>query len=178
MKSKLLLFITIISFFLIGCDKRLKNDVDFINQLSSNVDFELPLISEPIIIFLQTDNKLYITSLRNLYNEYIENYKSQYSFDEFLVEVINKNRLSKEQVVKVSDFNYNINKQIASLYDNNELDYFIKTYCRKGKYKDQLYLTNDVDVEMQFNIMYYFFKNNYYLVEDDYEGYYVLINKN
>lgn len=175
---KNILLIVLLSFFVISCKKELKNDGDFIEKLSNEIDEEMPLLSEPIIILIKREDKLFISSIRMLFEEYSRHYKAKYTFDDFLVMVINNNMFTKEQMNNISVHNFKLDGNVSDLYNNKGLDYLISEYCEKTNKHNTLFLKQNLSVEVQFNIMYYFFKNNYYLLEDDYEGRFILINKN
>lgn len=171
-------FLVFISFFLISCKKELKNDISFINNLSNETEYDLPFINESLIIFVKGGDRIFVTSIRKLFEEYSDNYSKKYSFDDFLVRVINDSMFDKEQMKNVSVHEFKVDNNIVNLYEKKGLNYLITEYCQKTNKKSTLFLKQNLNVEVQFNIMYYFFKNNYYLVEDDYEGRYILINKN
>lgn len=175
---KNILLIVLLSFFIISCKKELKNDGDFIEKLSNEIDEEMPLLSEPIIILIKREDKLFISSVKMLFEEYSKNYKSKYSFEDFINMVVNDKMFNKEQMGTISLHNFKVNDNIANMYEHKGLNYLINEYCEKTNKLNTLFLKQSLDVGIQYNIMYYFFKNNYYLVEDDYEGRFILINKN
>jgi len=173
-----IVLVVILTFFMISCKNELKNDSDFIEKLSHEIDEEMPLISESIIILIKSDNKIYISSIRTLFEEYSKNYKTKYSFEDFIDMVINDNMFNKEQMENISVHNFKVDNNIANLYGDKGLNYLISEYCEKTNKNNTLFLKQNLNLEVQFNIMYYFFKNNYFLLEDDYEGRFILINKN
>jgi len=174
----IVLVIIILSFFMISCKSELKNDKEFIEKLSHEIDEDMPLISQPIIILLKSDNKIYKSSIRTLFEEYSKNYKTKYSFEDFIDMVINDNMFNKEQMENISVHYFKVDNDIANLYEGKGLNYLITEYCEKTNKNNTLFLKQNLNVEVQFNIMYYFFKNNYFLLEDDYEGRFILLNKN
>src|SRR5690606_1454824 len=99
---KYVILISLISLLFLNCRKNLKNDIYFIENLSNDIEFDIPFKNESVIIILKREDKLFISSLRMLYNEFTKNYKNKNSFDDFLVMVINNNMLNKEQIGNVS----------------------------------------------------------------------------
>lgn len=176
--TKNILLIIIAIFLASSCKKELRNNEVFIEKLSHEIDEETPLISQPIIILIKSDDKIFISSIRTLFEEYSKNYKNEYCFEEFINMVINDNMFDKEQMGNVSVHNFKVDNNIKNLYEDKGLNFLITEYCEKTNKQNVLFLKQHLNVEVQFNIMYYFFKNNYFLLEDDYEGRFILIDKN
>jgi hypothetical protein len=175
---KKILLIIIAIFLASSCKKELRSNEVFIEKLSQEIDEEIPLISEPLIIIIKKEDKLFISSTMILFEEYSKNFKKRYTFEDFLDMVLNNDLFDKEQMRNVSVHDFKVDDNIANFYESKGLNYLITEYCEKISKHNTLFLKQNLDVEVQFNIMYYFFKNNYYLVEDDYEGRFILIDKN
>jgi len=175
---KNILLVVMLSSFMMSCKKELKNDILFINNLSNETEYDLPFVNESLIIFVKDGDRIFVTSIRKLFEEYSESYKKKYSFDDFLVNVINNKELSVSQIDRVSNYNFKMNQNIADLYKNHDLNYFITKFCYKSNSLNKFYIKEDLSFDEKNNVMFYFFKNNYYVMFNDYDGRFVLINKN
>jgi hypothetical protein len=174
---KLLVIIVLIS-SLIGCKKELVNDEIFIKDLSNDLNFDLPLNNESLIIFINKNGTVFATSLRQLHSVKEKYYRNYIDFDSFLIKVLNSNLLSESDLIEISKFSFELNETVLNKYNNVGLDYLKKTYCENAKVKDKFYIINDLSIEVKQSVMYFFFKNNYYIMQNDYSGKYVLIDKN
>ncbi|MET3047390.1 hypothetical protein [Flavobacterium covae] len=172
-----LLAIIFIAFSVFSCKKELINDDNFVRNLSNDNDFNLPLHNESLMIFVSKDNTIYITNLRQLYSLKQSNYTHYKDFDEFLVDALNKNLLSKSDLVSNSEFNFKLNETILSEFNENGLDGLKSKYCEKSDVKGKLYLKNSLSPDIKKSVMYFFFKMNYYIMQNDYSGKDVLIDK-
>lgn len=177
-QNRFKLLVIIFSFLLCACSKELKNDKKFIENLSNDVDFDLPLYNESLKIFINKDDTIYATSLRELYFIKNKNYKDYKDFDSFLINAINDNLLSKSDLIKNSDFNFVLDKTVMEDYNNNGINYLINKYCEKSDSKNKYYILSNLSFNIKRSLMYFFFKNNYYVMHNDHSGKYVLISKN
>lgn len=170
--------LVVISMLLLSCSKGQKNNVNFIKNLSNDTDFNLPLYNESLKILIDKNDIIYVTSLRQLYNLKESKYLKYKDFDSFLIEVINNDLLSKDELSKVSESNFKIDKVVQQKYDKEGLNYLLKEYSEKTNMSNKYYLTSDLNLNFKFSLMYIFFKNNYYVMQNDHSGKYVLIDKN
>lgn len=177
-KIKYKLVIVILTLLFYSCNKELLNDKKFIENLSNDKDFDLPLYNESLKILIDKNDTIYSTSIRQLYNINNENYKEYKDFDSFLIKVINEDLLSKSDLIKNSEFNFTLDKKIIDDYDNKGLNYLINTYCEKSNTKNKYYILNKLSLSQKQSLMFFFFKNNYYVMQNDDSGKYVLIDKN
>ncbi|RUT67722.1 hypothetical protein D0817_24910 [Flavobacterium cupreum] len=178
-RNRIKLLATIVLLFsLFACKKELANENRFIENLSNDENFDLPLYNESLMIFINKNDTVYITSLRQLYSIKEKYYKDYKDFDSFLIKVLNGNLLSKSDLIKNSIFTFELDKNVLNEYNNKGLDYFKKTYCENSKIKDKFYITNNLSLDVKQSVMYFFFKNNYYIMQNDHSGKYVLIDKN
>ncbi|MFH6988384.1 hypothetical protein ACHRVW_11615 [Flavobacterium collinsii] len=168
----------VILVLLLSCSKEQKNNVDFIKNLSNDTDFNLPLYNESLKILIDKDDVIYVTSLRQLYNLKESKHFNYKDFDSFLIEVINNDLLSKDDLVKISETNFKIDKEIQEKYHKEGLNYLLKEYTEKTKMPNKYYIISDLNVNTKLCLMYLFFRNNYYVMQNDYSGKYVLIDKN
>ena len=177
MKIKLiLLFVLLFSFT--ACKNELKNDIRFIENLSNNETLELPFYNESVKIFIKIDETVYVTRLRQLYFLRDKNYKEYQDFDKFLVKAINGKLLSKSDLDENWIPNFSLNKKILNEFNTKDLDYLKNAYCENANMKNKYYTTNILDWDAEQTLLYIFFKNNYYITEDDYLGKTVLTDKN
>ncbi len=175
------IFITLFIFSLIitiSCKKELSNNVRFIQGLSDDIDFDLPLVNESLLIFINKNDIIYATSLRQLYTIKKKNSKNIKDFDRFLIETINNNLLSENEIKESSTFFFIPNKEILKEFDKKGIEYLKITYCETTNIKGKYYIKTNLDFNTEQSIMYIFFKNNYYVMQNDDIGYYVLIDKN
>jgi hypothetical protein len=170
--------IIFIAFSVFSCKKELINDDYFVRNLSNDNNFNLPLHNEALMIFINSGNTIYVTNLRQLYSLKQTNYSHYKDFDEFLVKVLNENLLSKSDLISNSEFNFKLNETILSEFNENGLDGLKSKYCKKSDVKGKLYLQNSLNTDIKKNVMYFFFKMNYYIMQNDYSGNDVLIDKN
>lgn len=177
LKIRAIILFTLL-FITISCKDKLSNSENFIQNLSNETDFELPMANESLLIFVLKDDIVYMTRLRQLYLLKEKDSKGSKDFDRFLVDVINKNLLSKEELKSSSIDTFKLNREILSQFEKKGIDYLKKKYCDTTSVKGKLYLKQNLDFNLQQNLMYIFFKNNYYIMQNDYTGKNVLIDKN
>ncbi|KFF02623.1 hypothetical protein [Flavobacterium reichenbachii] len=177
-KIKYKLLTIILAFLFYSCNKELSNDEKFIESLSNDVDFNLPLHNESLKILIDKNDTVYSTSLRQLYEINNRNYKDYKDFDSFLIKAINEDLLSKSDLLKNSEYSFTLSEKLLHNYDNKGLDYLIKTYCEKSNSKNKYYIISGLSLNEKQSLMFFFFKNNYYVMQNDDSGKYVLINKN
>lgn len=175
-KIGLTIFIVLL-FNLLSCKRGLNNDEKFIQNLSNDLDFELPIANESLMIFINKNDTVYVTSLRQLYFANEKNYKRFENFDDFLIKVLNNDLLTKIELDIISKTKFILNKNIEIEFNQNGLDYFKSNYCEKIDTTKKLYMKNSLAFDIKFSVMYFFFKNNYYVGLDDYLGKYILIDK-
>ena len=168
----------VVLMLLLSCRKEQKYNLEFIKNLSNDTDFNLPLYNESLKILINKNDVIYVTSLRQLYNLKESKHFNYKDFDSFLIEVINNDLLSKDNLSKISEFNFKIDKEIQEKYDNEGLNYLLKVYTEKSKMSNKYYIISDLNINTKFCLMYLFFKNNYYVIQNDHSGKYVLIDKN
>jgi hypothetical protein len=173
-QNRFKLLVIIFPFLLYACSKELKNDKKFIENLSNDVDFDLPLYNESLKVFISKGDTIYATSLRELYFIKDKNYKD---FDSFLINAINDNLLSKSDLIKNSEFMFVLDKTVMEDYNNNGLNNLINKYCEKSDSKNKYYILSNLSFNIKQSLMYFFFKNNYYVMLNDHSGKYVLICK-
>ncbi|KDN54719.1 hypothetical protein [Flavobacterium seoulense] len=177
--AKIRLFVLIgIVFLVFSCKKELINDDYFVRNLSNDNNFNLPLHNESLMIFINKGNTVYVTSLRQLYFIKENNYGDFKNFDDFLVKALNKNLLSKSDLINNSEFNFKLNETISNEFKVNGLDGLKSKYCESSDFKDKFYLRSNLSPDIKKSIMYFFFKMNYYIMQNDYSGKDVLIDKN
>jgi len=172
------LIVIILSTLLYSCDKELLNDRKFIENLSNDVDFNLPLYNESLKILINKNDTIYSTSLRQLYSIKGKKYQNYKDFDSFLIETINGDLLSKSELTEISEYSFTLDKAVMKDYNNNGLNYLINEYCEKSPTINKYYILSSKSLNIKQTIMYFFFKNNYYVMQNDHSGKYVLINKN
>ncbi|EKT4510726.1 hypothetical protein RYR30_002566 [Flavobacterium psychrophilum] len=173
-----LLVIIVLLFSLFACKKELANENRFIENLSNDENFDLPLYNESLMIFINKNDTVYITSLRQLYSIKEKHYKDYKDFDSFLIKVLNANLLSKSDLIKNSIFTFELNKTVLNEFNSKGLDYLKKTYCERANVENKFYIINNLSLDIKQSVMYFFFKNNYYIMQNDHSGKYVLIDKN
>lgn len=176
--NKYKLLIVLLTFFFIGCKKELVNSDCFIRNLSNDIDFDLPLYNESLMIFINKNNSIYITTLRQLYFIKENKYNNYKDFDSFLIDALNGDLLSEHDLSTGSFFEFKLNNNIQNEFNGGGLDYLKKMYCEFDNNNDRFYLRNNLSLNYKNNIMYFFFKNNYYVLQDDYIGRYILIDMN
>jgi len=169
--------IFLVLFFFMSCKKKLRNDEKFIKSLSSNSNFDFPIINESLLIFVIKSDKLYITSLRQLYLMKEKEYKQFTDYNDFLIKVINDDFLSKEELECISEDIVQLDERIANDFEQRGIEYLKKNYCENSISKNKIYLKTDIDLKVKYSILYYFFRNNYHVMFNDYSGNYVLIYK-
>lgn len=172
----------IIFFFLlvitVSCKKELSNNEKFIQNLSDDIDFELPMVNESLMIFISKSDTICITSLRQLHSIHEKDNKGFNDFDSFLIEVINNDLLSKAELEKKSKIFFILDKTILSEFEQKGIEYLKNTYCETSNTKCKYYIKTNLDLNTRQSIMYIFFKNNYYVMQNDDTGNDVLIDKN
>lgn len=178
MKQIKLFIIIVVIFSVFSCRKELVNDDYFVRNLSNDVNFDLPLQNESLMIFINNNNTIYVTSLRELNSIKKNKYNNYKNFDDFLIEVLNNNLLSKSDLINNSVFRFKLNNVILNEFAEKGLDKLKNKYCENTETKDKFYLKNSLNSDVKKNIMYLFFKKNYYIMQNDYSGKYVLIDKN
>lgn len=161
-----------------GCVKELSNSTKFIEGLSGDNNFELPMVNESLMIFIGKNENVYITSLRNLHSLYSGKYDKHVDFYEFLVNAINEDLLLESELKEISINPFKLNKSIIDLFQDKGVKYVIRTYCKASNVECKYYLERGLDIDLKQNINYFLFKNNFYIVQNDYSGDYVLIDKN
>jgi hypothetical protein len=176
-KLKIIISIALI-FLVLSCKNELINDNKFIQNLSDDIDFELPMVNESLMIFIKKNDVVFITSLRKLYSIKEKEYKEFKDFDSFLIEVINNDLLSREKLEVNSISSFELNNAIVDEYKKKGLNHLKDVYCERCNSNKNLYIKTSLDLNEKKTIMYLFFKNNYYVGEDDYLGKYILIDKN
>ncbi|MEP7094756.1 MAG: hypothetical protein ABI793_11920 [Flavobacterium sp.] len=176
-KLNIIICITIFFTFL-GCKKELANDNKFIQNLSDDINFEIPMVNESLMIFVKKNDIVYITSLRQLYSVKEKDFKKFKDFDSFLIEVINNDLLSKAQLELNSRSSFKLNSVIVNEFDQKGINYLKDFYCENSKTKNKFYLKLNLELNIKQSVMYVFFKNNYYIMQNDYTGNDVLIDKN
>lgn len=162
----------------ISCKNELSNNERFIQSLSDDINFDLPMVNEALIIFVNKNDIVYATSLRQLYSIKEKDNKGIKDFDNFLIEAINNNLLSENELKKNSIFFFNPNKDILKEFDEKGVEYLKSTYCETSNMVGKYYIKTNLDLNTKQSIMYVFFKNNYYIMQNDDTGNYVLIDKN
>lgn len=175
-KLKILLFYSFIVVF--GCKNELYNNDRFIQNLSNDIDFEIPMVNESLMIFIKKKDSVYVTSLRQLYFLKEKKYMNIKDFDSFLVDAINGDILLGKEISENSSFSFSLDKSILNEYKHNGTEYLLNTYCEKAKTGNKFYIKAGLDLILKYTIMYILFKNNYYIMHEDYNGKYVLIDKN
>ncbi|WP_306352566.1 hypothetical protein [Flavobacterium sp. '19STA2R22 D10 B1'] len=175
-KFKVLFFVLLL--ITISCKKELSNNEKFIQNLSNDVNFELPIVNESLMIFIMKKDVIYITSLRQLYSIKNKRYKKFKDFDSFLIDAINNDLLSKEELEKNSIDSFKLNKIIMNEFKQKGIVYLKDSYCESSNTIRKYYLKKDLELNIKQSIMYLFFKNNYYVMQNDYSGNNVLIDKN
>lgn len=176
-KVELIIFIFLI-FNTLSCKRELNNDSKFIQNLSNDINFELPIVNESTMIFINKKDTVYITNLRQLYLVREKKYKWITDFDDFLIKVINNNLLTKTELNFISKIKFKLNKNIECEFDKSRINYFKRNYCEKTDDRKRLYIKNKLAFDVKFSVLYFFFKSNYYVERDDYLGKYILIDKN
>lgn len=179
-KKNNLFIVTVLCFLFISCKKELINDESFIRNLSNDLNFEMPLHNEALIILINTEgDSIYATSLRQLNQIRKKNYDDNFkNFDDFLVEVLNNNLLFKSELLENSMFSFKLDKNISQEFRDKGISFFKEKYCEKSKVQGKYYIKRDLNLTIKYNIMYFFFKSNYYIMQNDYSGNDVLIDKN
>jgi hypothetical protein len=172
------IFLLLLLVITISCKKELSNNEKFIQNLSNDINFDLPMVNESLIIFVNKKDFVYATSLRQLYSIKEKYNKRIRHFDNFLIEVINNNLLSEKEIKDNSIFFFNPNEKILKDFDKKGIEYFKSVYCEISDTKRKYYIKTNLDLNTRQSIMYIFFKNNYYIMQDDYIGKDVLIDKN
>ena len=161
---------------MISCKKNLSNNHKFIESLSDDIDFNLPMVNESLIIFVCKNDIIYGTSLRELYS--IKEDMEIKNFDYFLIEVINNNLLPENELKNNSTFFFSPNKEVLKKFKKKGIEYLIHIYCDTSNTMGKYYVKSNLDLNTKQTVMYIFFKNNYYIMEDDYSGKCVMIDKN
>lgn len=176
-KINLIKSITMICFVL-SCENKNKliNSKDFVNKLYNEEDLKLPLVTESAIIFIKVEDEILITSVRNLIKIKNKNYKYFKNSDEFMFKAINYNFLKKNDFIKEITPIFKLEDKIIEEYYKFGLKFLIKNYCVSSN--KNLNLKSIPNQNMEDTLLYIFFKNNYYIMEDDYDGVYALINRN
>jgi len=165
--------------FLYSFKNELINDKYFIENLSNDSNFDLPLYNESLMIFVENKDTVYIKSLRQLFIIKEKKYKEYKNIDDFLFNVLNKNLLVKSDLDNIYTVSFKINKSLINEFKEKGLNYFKEEYCEISSIgNNKFYLKSNLNLNNKLNVMYIFFKNNYYVVSDDYSGKYVLIDKN
>jgi len=176
-RAKFVVYVVFIIIFS-SCENKTINSTKFIENLSNDIDFDLPLVNESLMIFICKNENIYVTSLRKLHFINKNKYKNINEFDIFLCSVLNNDLLS-EADLKVNSVNtFCLNKNIVNEFSGNGIKYIIATYCEKSNIKGKFYLKNKLNLNIKQSVMYFLFKNNYYIYQNDYLGKYVMIDKN
>jgi hypothetical protein len=116
--------------------------------------------------------------LRQLYSIKEKEYKKFKDFDSFLIEAINNDLLSREKLEVNSISSFELNNTIVDEFKKEGLNHLKDVYCERDNSNKNLYIKTSLDLNEKKTIMYFFFKNNYYVGEDDYLGKYIIIDKN
>lgn len=177
-KKESRLLILIICIFLCSCKNKLNNDIKFVQNLSNDVHFNIPFYNESLIIFISIDDIIIQTSLRELYTIKTRKYSKYKDFDSFLVTSLNNNLLIKSDFSLTSNLVFELNKNIMNEYNKKGLIYLKETYCEKSNDHKKYYIKSDLNLNIKQSLMYIFFKNNYYVMQNDHSGKFVLIDKN
>lgn len=177
-----LLFIILFMLLAISCKdvhkSKLVNDVDFIRNLSNDKEFDLPFQHESLMMFICENDIIYVTSLRQLHNLNVKKYINYENFDDFLIKSLNSNLLTTSDLINISRIDFKLDTMIYKDFYENGLEYLKIKYCDKSEDIDKLYTKKNLSLQETINVMYYFFKKNYYVLQNDYSGKNVLIDKN
>jgi hypothetical protein len=177
-KYRYKLLVIFLLFLFYACKKELVNDEKFIKNLSNDVDFNLPLYNESLIIFIKSSDSIYALSLRQLHTVNAKSYLEYKDFDSFLINSLNGDLLSKSDLIKNSEFAFKLDITVIRDYNSKGLDCLKNKYCEKSDINNKYYVLNDLSLNIKRSVMYFFFKNNFHIMQNDHSGKYVLIDKN
>ncbi|MBC7438965.1 MAG: hypothetical protein H7250_03135 [Flavobacterium sp.] len=161
-----------------SCKKKPLNNINFIKNLSNDIDFNLPLYNESLMLFVKKNDTIYIKSLRELYLINQKKYFKIKSFDGFLTKVLNNDLLETSDLKNDFVVCFKLDKNVLKEFNEKGIENLKIKYCDNGEDKIKFFLKNNLNQYMKQNLMYHFFKNNYYIVNNCHSGKYVLIDKN
>ncbi len=180
MRKLFILYYIIIAFCVISCNDNTKRECiydNFIREYSKG-DFEsdIPPINFGYLFFAETnDGFIIITNNFYLYQIFKKYYLQEFSdFHNFLCSLYKgKTVLQEEYLNEVMSIDNFIFKN-DSIFENSNLSDLKKKYLIDNQYlKSNISLTkNEV-----FSLLYHFFKNQYYVLHDDYSGSYSIRNE-
>jgi len=176
-RVKFVVYVVFIIFFS-SCENKTINSTKFIENLSNDLDLNLPLVNESLMIFVCKNENIYVTSLRKLHFIYKKKQKDFINFNTFLYGVLNNDLLSEVELKTNSVDTFCLNINIVNEFNGNSINYIIATYCEKSSVKGKFYLKNKLNLNIKQSVIYFLFKNNYYILQNDYLGKYVVIDKN
>ncbi len=174
-------FYLILLLLALNCQQnKLVNNISFIKNLSNDTNFKLPLKNGNIKIFFIKDNYFYETSLTILHHIMMNEFKNYNDFDLFLEKVINENLLTTSIVQKYyySVFKHKISETIFLEYEKKGIKFMKEKYCFFNKKFNTWEIKSNISTNNCQNIMYIFFKNNYYIYEGDINSGYLLYEFN
>lgn len=170
MKNIIFVFLLLI---MCSCNNREYFNNKIVDELAE-IDSLIPSPYGNLIVFVQVENeqigKLTLNILLGIHRSfYSDSYKS---LNGFLHRALNQNIEFKPDIVEQRNGTvFLLNKSISNNYKMNGIDYLINQFCVKH---DDLYEieAKSLNQDELFSIMYYFFLNNFSIIEDEYSGTY------
>lgn len=173
--------IIIIFIFFYGCEKKTLIITEDVAEKLSMATYKKPSVYGQEKLFVLTNsNQVILTNADSLNYLYQLHYKKSYKyFKNFLLDVLNqKIKISKNDFEGIPYKVFIINKKIEKVYQtgfNNIYNQYTKKL--KPESKRIILQTEKLNNEEFLTIQYYFYLNGYQVQEDDYSGFYYVIER-
>ncbi|NEW84804.1 MAG: hypothetical protein GZ094_20885 [Mariniphaga sp.] len=170
------IIIILLLFTVVSCNNKWYFKEKTIKELSSKGDPEIPSVYGYLSMFVLVDsNQIAKTSINLLWTMYKFEYAKTYNkFEDFLYSALNQKLIFKKGYIEKRNGSvFRLNEKIKLEYKKSGISYFVNHYSKKYGEKLEIIRSSLSANELR-TIQYYFFINNYKIMEDDLLGtYYV-----
>lgn len=177
--KRLVIILLVICFF--SCKKKVLINENILNKLAT-ANYQLPSVYGQEKLFILTDaGKIIITNADDLNFLYERQPKKEFkNFKDFLKKTLNQNDPVNEEYFKGVRYEiFVLNEDITNQYERGFELFFSKYTEKLNASSERIILKNNKLNRDQFlTIQYYFYLNGYQIHEDDYSGFYYLIERN